>query len=104
MKKEISIADRKLAARNERIQQLEALLQHSQEELIKQNRKLGEQINLLRERLQQATSLRSQRVVPVSFARIARPVRGGGGEAAPTDCQTNTLASSTEKNKRGSWI
>ncbi|KAG1493753.1 hypothetical protein G6F47_011343 [Rhizopus delemar] len=104
LKKEISIADRKLAARNERIQQLEALLQHSQEELIKQNRKLGEQINLLRERLQQATSLRSQRVVPVSFARIARPVRGGGGEAAPTDCQTNTLASSTEKNKRGSWI
>jgi hypothetical protein len=39
LKKEVAIAERKLTARNERIQSLESLLQDAQEKLISQNQK-----------------------------------------------------------------
>jgi hypothetical protein len=39
LKKEVAIAERKLLARNERIQALEALLQDAQEKLTTQNQK-----------------------------------------------------------------
>ncbi|KAG1152332.1 hypothetical protein G6F38_000607 [Rhizopus arrhizus] len=96
-KKEIALAERKLSARNEHIQQLEVLLQDAQEKLINQNQKFEEQLNLMNARLEQAKSSRSQNAMPVNFVRIAKPLRGGG--AASTDCQTNIPASSTERKK-----
>ncbi|KAG1227905.1 hypothetical protein G6F35_002471 [Rhizopus arrhizus] len=102
LKKEISMAERKLSARNEHIKKLEVLLQGAQEKLLNQYQKFEEELNLLRALLEQAKSSRSQNVMPVNFARIAKPLRGGG--AASTACQTNIPASSTERRKHGSWI
>lgn len=39
LKKEVALAERKLIARNERVQNLETLLQDAQEKLISQNQK-----------------------------------------------------------------
>ncbi|KAG0749806.1 hypothetical protein G6F57_004691 [Rhizopus arrhizus] len=102
LKKEVSVAERKLSARNERIQSLEALLQDAQEKLIKQNQKFEEQLKIARERLEQALYQKSQSIMPVNFGRVAKPLRGGG--AAPADYQENVPASPAEKNKRTSWI
>ncbi|KAG1144782.1 hypothetical protein G6F37_005916 [Rhizopus arrhizus] len=102
LKKEVSVAERKLSARNERIQSLEALLQDAQEKLIKQNQKFEEQLKIARERLEQALYQKSQSIMPVNFGRVAKPLRGGG--AAPADYQENIPASPAEKNKRTSWI
>lgn len=45
LKKDISVAERKLIARNERIQSLEALLQDSQEKLALQNERFTQQMH-----------------------------------------------------------
>lgn len=44
LKKDISVAERKLIARNERIQSLETLLQDSQEKLSLQNERFAQQM------------------------------------------------------------
>lgn len=88
LKKEVAIAERKLAARNERIQSLEQLLHEAQENLTSQNHKFEQQLQLVRERLEQARVARATNSAPSGFAsvaggflqgRIAKPLRGGGG-------------------------
>lgn len=54
LKKEAGIAERKLLARNERIQNLEALLQDADRRLATQNQKFEAQLQAVRERLDQA--------------------------------------------------
>ncbi|CAB4403853.1 unnamed protein product [Rhizophagus irregularis] len=54
LKKEIALNERKLLARNERIQALEPLLQDAQEKLTTQNQKFEAQLQTVRERLEQA--------------------------------------------------
>ncbi len=54
LKKEAGIAERKLLARNERIQNLEVLLQDADRRLAIQNTKFEAQLNAVRERLDQA--------------------------------------------------
>ncbi|KAF9075279.1 kinesin heavy chain [Rhodocollybia butyracea] len=83
LKKEAGIAERKLLARNERIQNLEALLQDADRRLSVQNQKFEAQLQAVKERLDQA---RAQKVAssPLNFGRIAKPLRGGGGGAAPS--------------------
>ena len=54
LKKEVAISERKLVARNERIQSLESLLQDAQEKLTTQNHKFETQLQAVRERLEQA--------------------------------------------------
>jgi len=54
LKKEAGIAERKLLARNERIQNLEALLQDADRRLAVQNQKFEAQLQAVRERLDQA--------------------------------------------------
>ena len=88
LKKEVAIAERKLAARNERIESLEQLLHEAQESLASQNHKFEQQLALVRERLEAA---RIQRASGAGGAvgitgvggflqgRIAKPLRGGGG-------------------------
>ncbi|CAG8752420.1 17320_t:CDS:2, partial [Racocetra persica] len=81
LKKEVAIAERKLLARNERIQALEALLQDAQEKLTTQNQKFEAQLQAVRERLEQARtqkSAASSTLAELPFGRIAKPLRGGG--------------------------
>lgn len=54
LKKEAGIAERKLLARNERIQNLEALLQDADRRLALQNQKFETQLQAVKERLDQA--------------------------------------------------
>ncbi|KAL5511850.1 hypothetical protein ACEPAH_5068 [Sanghuangporus vaninii] len=83
LKKEAGIAERKLLARNERIQNLEALLQDADRRLAVQNQKFEEQLAAVKERLDQARAQKTTSSSPLNFGRIAKPLRGGGG-AAPS--------------------
>ncbi|KAF2674651.1 kinesin heavy chain [Microthyrium microscopicum] len=114
LKKEVAIAERKLIARNERIQSLESLLQESQEKLISANHRFEVQLTAVKERLEAAKAGSTRGLggsgAPASFAssRIAKPLRGGGAvtEAAPIP----TLAALQQENgtsggaKRNSWF
>ncbi|KAG6814358.1 hypothetical protein H0H92_010944 [Tricholoma furcatifolium] len=84
LKKEAGIAERKLLARNERIQNLEALLQDADRRLSIQNQKFEAQLQAVKERLDQARAQKAATASPLSFGRIAKPLRGGGGAAGPT--------------------
>ncbi|KIK47067.1 hypothetical protein CY34DRAFT_9244 [Suillus luteus UH-Slu-Lm8-n1] len=80
LKKEAGIAERKLLARNERIQNLETLLQDADRRLAIQNQKFETQLQSVKERLEQARAQKTSS--PINFGRIAKPLRGGGGSAA----------------------
>ncbi|KAI9815189.1 MAG: Kinesin heavy chain [Thelocarpon impressellum] len=93
LKKEVAIAERKLIARNERIQSLEALLHDSQEKLTAANHRFEGQIAAVRERLEAAKAGSTRGMAGPNQAggafafgnagsRIAKPLRGGGGDAA----------------------
>ncbi|CAH1761582.1 11795_t:CDS:2 [Entrophospora sp. SA101] len=75
LKKEVVIAERKLHARNERIQALEDLLQNAQEKFGTQNKKFEAQLQTVRERLEQARSQKTKAMTSLSFGRIAKPLR-----------------------------
>jgi len=57
LKKEAGIAERKLLARNERIQNLETLLQDADRRLAVQNQKFEAQLQAVKERLDQARGM-----------------------------------------------
>ncbi|KAI8142851.1 kinesin heavy chain [Fennellomyces sp. T-0311] len=99
LKKEVALAERKLIARNERIQSLEALLQDAQEKLITQNQKFEAQLQAVRERLEQARSQQKSQnsMAALTFGRIAKPLRGGATVVENGD-------SPTSRDKRTSWI
>jgi len=90
LKKEAGIAERKLLARNERIQNLEALLQDADRRLAVQNQKFEAQLQAVKERLDQARAQKAAASSPLSFGRIAKPLRGGGG--------VNSSSSTTSPN------
>lgn len=81
LKKDVAIAERKLIARNERIQNLEVALQDAQEKLNIQNSKFEARLQSVRERLEQANAQNRPANNPLSFGRIAKPIRGGESEA-----------------------
>ena len=54
LKRDVTLAERKLIARNERIQNLEVLLQDAQEKINAQNVKFEGRLQAVRERLDQA--------------------------------------------------
>ena len=99
LKKEAGIAERKLLARNERIQNLEALLQDADRRLSVQNQKFESQLQAVKDRLDQArgksiqthtdllihywcAAQKASVTSTLSFGRIAKPLRGGGGTSA----------------------
>jgi kinesin family member 5 len=117
LKKEAGIAERKLLARNERIQNLEALLQDADRRLALQNQKFEAQLQAVKDRLDQArgtyihgTSSASicnleyfpaQKAAPspLSFAgRIAKPLRGGGGGIVPNAAIQTPTATAVPTN------
>lgn len=67
LKKEAGIAERKLLARNERIQNLEALLQDADRRLSIQNQKFEAQLQAVKERLDQARGGSLSFVIPESI-------------------------------------
>ncbi|KAI7866074.1 hypothetical protein BDF14DRAFT_940381 [Spinellus fusiger] len=101
LKKEVALAERKLVARNERIQALEKLLHDAQEKLIHQNQKFEGQLQAVRDRLEQARSQKAQSTLAVNFGRIAKPLRGGGS-AVENDIATSPV--SDKRDKRISWV
>ncbi|KAG7452472.1 kinesin heavy chain [Guyanagaster necrorhizus] len=84
LKKEAGIAERKLLARNERIQNLEALLQDADRRLSVQNQKFEAQLQAVKERLDQARAQKAATTSSLNFGRIAKPLRGGGGTVSST--------------------
>ncbi|KAF8894635.1 kinesin heavy chain [Infundibulicybe gibba] len=83
LKKEAGIAERKLLARNERIHNLESLLQDADRRLSIQNQKFETQLQAVKERLEQARAQKASTSSPLNFGRIAKPLRGGGGNTTP---------------------
>jgi kinesin family protein 5 len=74
------VAEKKLITRNERIQNLEALLKDAQTRLEIQNQKFEAQLSSMREKLQEART----NTVDSSWlhsGRIAKPLRGGARTA-----------------------
>lgn len=115
LKKEAGIAERKLLARNERIQNLEALLQDADRRLAIQNQKFEAQLQAVKERLDQARAQKAAAASPLSFGRIAKPLRGGGGanSTGPTTSPNPSLGSPNplarlqneeSGSKRASWF
>ncbi|GAN05352.1 kinesin heavy chain [Mucor ambiguus] len=100
LKKESALSERKLSARNERIQNLEYLLQEAQNKLLTQNDKFESQLQAVRGRLEQARTHKSQGNSMLNFNRIAKPLRGGG--AAVESSQEEKLPEKREK--RTSWF
>ncbi|KAF3767810.1 kinesin-domain-containing protein [Cryphonectria parasitica EP155] len=109
LKKEVAIAERKLIARNERIQSLESLLQDSQEKMAQANHKFEVQLAAVKERLEAAkagsTRGLSSPTGGFSFAnagsRIAKPLRGGGDAPSSNPTIQNLQENA---NKRTSWF
>ncbi|KAH6918553.1 kinesin heavy chain [Coprinopsis sp. MPI-PUGE-AT-0042] len=95
LKKEAGIAERKLLARNERIQNLEALLQDADRRLSVQNQKFEAQLQAVKERLDQARASKAATTSTLNFGRIAKPLRGGGGSAVPAGSPIPTSVPST---------
>ncbi|KAI8996690.1 P-loop containing nucleoside triphosphate hydrolase protein [Gaertneriomyces semiglobifer] len=112
LKKEIGVAERKLAARNDRIAHLEQLLNDAQVKLDLQNQKFEAQLASMREKVQEAKAQSIQAGSWVPFSRIAKPLRGGGSNfvAAGDDEGTvlpafslGDLGSAGSPVKRSSW-
>ncbi|TPX36271.1 hypothetical protein SmJEL517_g01402 [Synchytrium microbalum] len=83
LKKEMAVAERKLIARNDRIQTLEQLLVDTQNKLEAQTQRFESELGAMRDRLQEA---RTTAPAPANLswmysAKIAKPLRGGGGGA-----------------------
>ncbi|KAH7312823.1 kinesin heavy chain [Rhexocercosporidium sp. MPI-PUGE-AT-0058] len=123
LKKEVAIAERKLIARNERIQSLESLLQDSQEKLTAANHRFEAQLTAVKERLEAAKSGSTRGLISptnggFSFggagSRIAKPLRGGGAETGSGNVITGGNANpaisglqneaSGNAGKRTSWF
>ncbi|OCT47021.1 Kinesin heavy chain [Cladophialophora carrionii] len=124
LKKEVAIAERKLIARNERILSLESLLADSQDKLTAANHRFEAQLAAVRERLEAAkVSSRNMATggagatggfnsLMNAGARIAKPLRGGGGAPPHTESANggpglpiiSNLSASDGGNKRGSWF
>ncbi|RUP44910.1 kinesin heavy chain [Jimgerdemannia flammicorona] len=105
LKKEVAIAERKLLARNERIQSLESLLQEAQDKLIAQNQRFEAQLQSVRDRLEQARSQKSQNAMnALNFGRIAKPMRGGIAVADDVPPSPSALRNVDKNDRRTSWI
>lgn len=131
LKKEVAIAERKLIARNERINSLESLLQESQEKLTQANHRFvyhiplplchptndncrfEAQLTAVKERLE-AAKQGSTRGLPASMegggfsfggSRIAKPLRGGGGgDSGASNAAVSGVQSQETTGKRSSWF
>ncbi|KAJ3042344.1 hypothetical protein HDV00_007478 [Rhizophlyctis rosea] len=101
LKKELAVAERKLSARNERIQNLETLLHDAQTKLDLQNQKFEAQLSAMREKLQSARSSASPSNSSWLYnSRIARPLRGGGAQPVTGETDDTIGELESERNER----
>ncbi|GMK55466.1 hypothetical protein CspeluHIS016_0205220 [Cutaneotrichosporon spelunceum] len=107
LKKEVGVAERKLITRNERIQNLEQLLNDADARLAQKNQRYEQQIEGFRSRL---AEMQAREQASFNHARIAKPLRGGGGAtAAPSNPFANPITrvqhdESPASAKRQSWF
>ncbi|KAK2749392.1 hypothetical protein FQN57_006324 [Myotisia sp. PD_48] len=107
LKREVAIAERKLIARNERIESLESLLQDSQEKLTAANHRFEAQLTAMKERLEaaKAGSTRGLSSDGAGFgfggSRIAKPLRGGGGTDNPSGPPNQALSNVQTQESSG---
>ncbi|KAK4172152.1 P-loop containing nucleoside triphosphate hydrolase protein [Triangularia setosa] len=114
LKKEVAIAERKLIARNERIQSLESLLQESQEKMAQANHKFEVQLAAVKDRLEAAKAGSTRGLgSPTGLggfnigSRIAKPLRGGGDNITTVNASNHPTIASLQnppENKRSSWF
>ncbi|EIE85769.1 kinesin heavy chain [Rhizopus delemar RA 99-880] len=106
LKKEVALADRKLIAKNERIQNLETLLGDAQEKLLHQNQKFEAQLQAVRERLGQARIQKSNQpaLQLLNISRIAKPLRGGGIVIENSNVNNNNDTEKHNNMKHNSWM
>ncbi|KAI9141288.1 kinesin heavy chain [Paraphysoderma sedebokerense] len=117
LKKDIAIAERKLIARNERIQHLEDMLQETQANLASQKQSFESKLSELRQRLRDSSTTPTQPSSEWSWGRVAKPLRGGGTNVTvvdDTEGSTNdenvivnndvARVASANQNKRSSWL
>ncbi|KAL7751649.1 hypothetical protein RI367_003115 [Sorochytrium milnesiophthora] len=119
LKKDIGIAERKLATRNERIQTLEDMVSETQGKLASQKMAFEAQLKELRQRLRDANNGQSAGNDSWTWGRVAKPLRGGGAgnvsvvddlEAPMDDDAYNTRPrvmgprSLEQDGKRSSWL
>lgn len=100
------MADRKLIAKNERIQNLETLLGDAQEKLLHQNQKFEAQLQAVRERLGQARIQKSNQpaLQLLNISRIAKPLRGGGIVIENSNVNNNNDTEKHNNMKHNSWM
>ncbi|KAI8594011.1 P-loop containing nucleoside triphosphate hydrolase protein [Geranomyces variabilis] len=113
MKKDLVKSERQLAARNERIANLEGLLHSASTNQDLLNQKYEAQLASMREKLQEARSAAQPNTNPASAwlysSRIAKPLRGGGGAFIPasdTDYGSDNLSLDLDdapSKSRASW-
>ncbi|KAK2067799.1 hypothetical protein P8C59_001506 [Phyllachora maydis] len=110
LKKEVAIAERKLIARNERIQSLESLLQEAQEKMAQANHKFELQLAAVKDRLEAAKAGSTRGLgSPTNMggfnigSRIAKPLRGGGDSAGASNPAIANLQTPAGV-KRSSWF
>ncbi|BEJ16265.1 hypothetical protein CspHIS471_0508700 [Cutaneotrichosporon sp. HIS471] len=108
LKKEVGVAERKLITRNERIQNLEQLLNDADARLAQKNQRYEQQIEGFRARL---AEMQAREQASFNHARIAKPLRGGGGgaPATPSNPFANPITrvqhdESPASAKRQSWF
>ena len=97
LKKEAGIAERKLLARNERIQNLEALLQDADRRLSVQNQKFESQLQAVKDRLDQARgkSIQTHTDLLIHYSLLVR--------SAKSLCDINTQFRSHCEASQGRW-
>ncbi|WVO17001.1 hypothetical protein L204_104687 [Cryptococcus depauperatus] len=105
-KKEVAEAQRKLISRNDRIQNLEAALSNADQRLSQKNQKYEQQIQLFREKLAEAQAKQN---ATYAHGRIAKPLRGGGGQSGVTSGLQSIMGGSKAQEessiaKRQSWF
>ncbi|KAJ3162485.1 hypothetical protein HDU86_004967 [Geranomyces michiganensis] len=111
MKKDLIKSERQLAARNERIANLEGLLHDASTNQDLLNQKYEAQLASMREKLQEARSPPQQNINSASAwlysSRIAKPLRGSGGAFIPaSDYGSDNLSldlEDTPSKSRASW-
>ncbi|BEI85414.1 hypothetical protein CcaverHIS002_0508150 [Cutaneotrichosporon cavernicola] len=110
LKKEVGVAERKLITRNERIQNLEQLLNDADARLAQKNQRYEQQIEGFRSRL---AEMQAREQANFNHARIAKPLRGGGGGGGAPATPSNPFANpitrvqhdeSPASAKRQSWF
>jgi kinesin family protein 5 len=103
LKREVALAEKRLLARTERIQNLETLLQDAQDKLAANNARFEVQIQSVREKMDQARALQRSGIGIGGAlnigSRIAKPLRGGGGAPAAEGAPVKSLDA-----KRSSWF